>query len=73
MKLARIFSNKGSLSRNAKTQTQGKNMVRDRISFASRLKELRMIAHIPRLSWRSSCTFQGQLSPIGKLAGLDRI
>lgn len=24
MKLARIFSNKGSLSRNAKTQTQGK-------------------------------------------------
>lgn len=40
MKLARISSNKGSLSRNAKTQTQGKNMVRDRISFASRLKEL---------------------------------
>ena len=49
MKLARIFSNKGSLSRNAKTQTQGKNMVRDRISFASRLKELRMIAHISQI------------------------
>ena len=46
MKLARVSSNKGSLSRNAKTQTQGKNMVRDRISFASRLKELRMIAQI---------------------------
>ena len=49
MKLARVSSNKGSLSRNAKTQTQGKNMVRDRISFASRLKELRMIAHISQI------------------------
>ena len=49
MKLARVSSNKGILSRNAKTQTQGKNMVRDRISFASRLKELRMIAHISQI------------------------
>lgn len=49
MKQERVSYNKGGLSHNVKTQTQGKNMVRDRISFASRLKELRMIAHISQI------------------------